>query len=66
MPTVKIERGESLDKALRKFKKKMEREGLMKDMRKSEFYEKPSVRRRKKLQKARKKIAQITRFQKNY
>ncbi|MCD6219474.1 30S ribosomal protein S21 [Candidatus Calescamantes bacterium] len=64
MPTVRVEKGESLDKALRKFKKKMEREGLMRDIKKAEFYEKPSVKRRKKMQKARKKIYQMARMQK--
>ena len=64
MPTVRVEKGESLDKALRKFKKKMEREGLMRDIKKAEFYEKPSIRRRKKIQKARKKIYQMARMQK--
>ena len=64
MPTVRVEKGESLDKALRKFKKKIEREGLMRDIKKTEFYEKPSVKRRKKIQKARKKIYQMARMQK--
>ncbi|HEX67654.1 30S ribosomal protein S21 [Candidatus Calescamantes bacterium] len=64
MPTVIVEKGEPLDRALKKFKKKLEREGLMKEMKRTEFYEKKSVKRRKKEQKARKKIAQMARLQK--
>ncbi len=66
MPTVKIEKGESLDKALKKLKKKIEREGLMRDLKKTEYYEKPSVKKRKKLQKARKKISQMARLQRMF
>ena len=42
MPTVIVEKGEPLDRALKKFKKKLEREGLMKEMKRTEFYEKKS------------------------
>lgn len=38
---------DSLDKMIRRFKKKCEREGLIKDMRKNEYYEKPSERKRR-------------------
>ncbi len=64
MPSVTVEKGEPLDRALKKFKKKIEREGLMKEIKRTEFYEKKSVKRRKKEQKARKKIAQMARLQK--
>jgi small subunit ribosomal protein S21 len=41
--------GESMDKLLRRFKKVCEKEGLSKDVRKNAYYEKPSVRRRRKM-----------------
>lgn len=47
MPRVEIKKGEALEKALRKFKTKLRREGLLDEMKKREFYEKPSQRRRK-------------------
>jgi len=39
--------GEHLDKMLRRFKKRCEKEGLAKDIKKNEFYEKPSERKRR-------------------
>ena len=41
----------NIDRALRKFKKKIQNSGLIQDLRAKEFYEKPtSVRKRKKAQ----------------
>lgn len=48
MPRIEIRKGEELEKALRKFKTKLRREGTMDEIKKREFYEKPSQRRRKK------------------
>jgi len=42
---------EPLDKILKRFKKKCEKEGLIKDIKRSSYYEKPSERRRRKLRK---------------
>ena len=47
MPSVKV-RGESLDKALRALKKKLDKEGIMKAAKAHRFYDKPSVRKRAK------------------
>jgi small subunit ribosomal protein S21 len=47
MPKIEIRKGEDLEKALRKFKTKLRHEGIMDEMKKREFYEKPSQRRRK-------------------
>ena len=47
---------ESLEKTLRRFKKQCEKEGLVKDIKKNSFYEKPSERKRRKLRSAKKKI----------
>ncbi|MBP9841537.1 MAG: 30S ribosomal protein S21 [Simkaniaceae bacterium] len=48
MPSVKTRSGESIDKALRILKKKLDREGIMKTAKAVRFYDKPSVRKRAK------------------
>ena len=48
MTEVIIKDGESFENALRRFKKKCLISGVMAEMRKREFYESPSVRRKKK------------------
>ncbi len=44
---IKCRNGESVEGALRRFKKLCEKEGLTKDIKKRAFYEKPSERRRR-------------------
>lgn len=55
MSEVKVNKGESLESALKRFKKKTAMAGIMSEIRKREHYEKPSVRRKKKSEAARKK-----------
>lgn len=55
MPEIKVRKNESLDSAIRRFKKQCQKAGLMSEMRKREHYEKPSVRRKKKSEAARKR-----------
>jgi small subunit ribosomal protein S21 len=55
---VKSRAGESTDQMLRRFKKLCEKEGLTKDIKRKEYYEKPSERRRRD---ARKSIARRAR-----
>ena len=48
MPSVKIKENEPFDVALRRFKRACEKAGVMAEVRRREFYEKPtSVRKRK-------------------
>ena len=54
MSEVKIKDNESLDNALRRFKKNCAKAGIMQEVRKREHYEKPSVKRKKKSEAARK------------
>ena len=54
MPTVKVKQDESLERALRRFKKKLDKEGVLKQMKRHEHYEKPSQRKRRKLLKSKK------------
>jgi len=48
MATIRVGDFDSLDSALRKFKRDLSREGVMREVRKREHYEKPGVRKRKK------------------
>ena len=57
MPGVKILEGDSIDKALKQFKKQCEKSGILTEIKKREYYEKPSVRRKRKIIAARKKRA---------
>ncbi len=50
---IKLKRGEPVERALRRLKKKTEREGTMKSVRSRRHYEKPSERRRRKQKAAR-------------
>ena len=56
MSTVKVGENESIDNALRRFKRKCARDGIIGDRRKREAYEKPSVKRKKKAEAARKRM----------
>ena len=55
MAEVKVKEGESLDSALRRFKRQCARSNILTDLRKREYYEKPSVKRKKKSEAARKR-----------
>ena len=55
MATIKVGENETLDSALRRFKRSCARDGIIGDLRKKEQYEKPSVRRKKKAEAARKR-----------
>ena len=55
MSQVKVKENESLDSALRRFKKQCARAGVIQEVRKREHYEKPSVARKKKSEAARKR-----------
>ncbi len=55
MPGVKVHEGESIDKALKQFKKQCEKSGILTEIKKREYYEKPSVKRKRKILAAQKK-----------
>ena len=55
MPGVKVHEGDSIDKALKQFKKQCEKSGILTEIKKREYYEKPSVKRKRKMLVARKK-----------
>lgn len=55
MSEIKVRENESVDSALRRFKRQTSRDGVIKEVRKREHYEKPSVKRKKKSEAARKR-----------
>lgn len=58
MPQVKLKEGEPVDVVIRRFKRSCEKAGVLADVRKREFYEKPTQERK------RKKAAAVKRYQK--
>ena len=50
-----VRKNDSLEDALRRFKRAVSKNGTIQEVRKREFYEKPSVRRKKKSEAARKR-----------
>ena len=52
MIIVPIKEGENIEKALKKFKRKFEKTGIVKELRNRKNFEKPSVKRRDELKKA--------------
>ncbi|CDB27120.1 30S ribosomal protein S21 [Firmicutes bacterium CAG:552] len=57
MSYIKVGDNESLESALKRFKRKCQKDNVLGDLRRKEFYEKPSVRRKKKSEQARKRGA---------
>ena len=55
MAGIKVRENEPFENALRRFKKQCEKVGVLSEIRKREYYEKPSVKRKRKLLAAKKK-----------
>ena len=62
MVEVTVRDGEPLEKALRRFKKKWERAGILRDVKKRAVYEKPSDTKRISRKKALRRMARIRRI----
>ncbi|HFB64612.1 MAG TPA: 30S ribosomal protein S21 [Aeromonadales bacterium] len=62
MPQVKLKENEPFDVALRRFKRSCEKAGVLSEVRRREFYEKPtSVRKRKKAAAVKRSLKKVTR-----
>jgi len=59
MTGVKVRDDESFEKALRRFNKFCEKTGILSDIKKHQHFEKPSERRKRKLNAARRKMRKI-------
>lgn len=57
MPAVKVRDSEPFENALRRFKKQCEKAGVLSEIRRHEYYEKPSVKRKRKIITAKEKVA---------
>ncbi len=55
MTMVVVGKDETIDSALKRFKRKCQKDGIIGDLRKHEAYEKPSVKRKRKREEARKR-----------
>ena len=55
MSEIKVQKGETLESALRRFKRSCQKAGVLSEVRKREHYEKPSVRGKLKSEAARKR-----------
>jgi small subunit ribosomal protein S21 len=61
MTEIIIKENETLDDAMKRFKKKVQDAGVLQEMKKREFYEPPSVRKKQKMWAASKKRKKIKR-----
>jgi small subunit ribosomal protein S21 len=60
--SIRLRENEPFEAALRRFKKSIEKEGVLSEVKQREHYEKPSVKRKKKAIAARKKAAKTARI----
>jgi small subunit ribosomal protein S21 len=63
MPVVKVKENESFEQAMRRFKKTCEKAGILTELRRREYYDKPSIRKKKKTAAARKRAMKKMRRQ---
>ncbi len=59
MPGIRVRENENFEKALKRFIKSCEKAGLMSDIKKHQQYEKPSERRKRKMNAARRKMRKL-------
>ena len=55
MPVIKLKDNEPIEIAMRRFKKQCEKAGILSELRRRQYYDKPSVRKKKKAAAARKR-----------
>ncbi|MBE7706333.1 MAG: 30S ribosomal protein S21 [Cyanobacteria bacterium SIG30] len=55
MPEVRVRENENIESALKRFKKKIQKAGILSEIKRRETYEKPSVKRKRKSEAARKR-----------
>ena len=61
MPNVRVKSSDSFEGAVRRFKKQCEKEGILSEVRKRAYYEKPSAKKKRKAIAARKRALKRTR-----
>ena len=55
MPVIKVRENEPFEVAMRRFKKQCEKAGILSELKRREYYDKPSIRKKKKAAAARKR-----------
>ena len=66
MPGITVNDHEPFEIALRRFKKQCEKAGIISEVRKRQFYEKPSIRKKKKILASRKRLQKFSRRRNDY
>tara|TARA_R110001592_G_scaffold268032_1_gene534206 strand:- start:852 stop:1055 length:204 start_codon:yes stop_codon:yes gene_type:complete len=66
MATVIVRKNEPIEKAMRRFKKKVEREGIMRDIKDKRYHKKPSVKKKEKTKLAEKRRRKLSKRQSKY
>lgn len=56
MVSIKVREGETIEDALRRFKRECERNGIMQEIKRREYFESPAARRKRKAAEARRKL----------
>ena len=59
---LEVRPGEPIDKAIKRFKKMCDREGMSRDMRRNSYYEKPSEKNKRKAREHEKELAKQARL----
>ncbi len=65
MAEVKAQDGEDFERLLKRFKKEVEKAGILSELKKREFYEKPSEKRKRRLKAARRRAMKRARKEKS-
>lgn len=60
MAEIRLGENESIDSAIRRFKKKIQKAGILSEVKRRERFEKPSLRRKRKAEAARKAVRRIS------
>ncbi len=55
MPEIRVRENENIESALKRFKKKIQKAGILSEIKRRETYEKPSIKRKRKSEAARKR-----------
>lgn len=66
MALIKIGEDEPFESALRRFKRQCAKAGILKEMRKRRYYEKPSIKKRRKVLSAKRQVTRKGSFKSNY
>ncbi|MFP4010860.1 MAG: 30S ribosomal protein S21 [Spirochaetaceae bacterium] len=61
MAHIRVDEGENLEKAIKRFKRMVEKEGIIREWKKREYYEKPSTIRNRKRKSLERKLAKKAR-----